>query len=126
MAYERGILEFGPWLQTSSFWLLVIVLGGSLLGLLFGYLVAAAQHGPTEGFYRTAKVVFSAFASDFPGFSLRRTLAIAYLAVQESLRKRVLMAVMGIFIVILLFAGWFLDPRADNPARLYLSFVLST
>jgi ABC-type transport system involved in multi-copper enzyme maturation permease subunit len=70
--------------------------------------------------------MFSAVGSDLPGFSLRRTLAIAWLAVQESLRKRVLMAVMALFIVILLFAGWFLDPSADNPGKLYLSFVLST
>ncbi len=126
MVYERGIIEIGPWLLHSSMWLLIIVLGGAFLGLLFGFLVSAAQHGPAEGFYRTAKVVFSAFASDLPSFSLRRTLAIAYLAIQESMRKRVLMTVMGVFIVILLFAGWFLDPRADNPARLYLSFVLST
>lgn len=126
MDYERGIPDFGKWLGESAWLLLVLSVGGTLVGLLFGFLVSAAQHGPTEGFYRVAKLVFSAVGSDFPGFSLRRTLAIAWLAIQESLRKRVLMAVMAVFILILLFAGWFLDPRADNPARLYLSFVLST
>jgi hypothetical protein len=126
MVYENGIPDFGKWLGESGLLLLLIAAGGVLLGLLFGFLVSAAQHGPTEGFYRVAKVVFSALAGDLPGFSLRRTLAIAYLAIQESLRKRVLMAVMATFIVILLFAGWFLDPRNENPGRLYLSFVLST
>src|SRR5687767_5556294 len=114
MVYEQGIPDFGAWLPQALFWLLVIVAGGIGGGLLFGFLVSAAQHGPTEGFVRTAKVLFSAFTIDLPGFSLRRTLAIAWLAVQESLRKRVLMSVVAVFVVILLFAGWFLDPRADN------------
>jgi len=126
MNYEKGIPDFSKWIGESAWLLLTLSVGGALVGLLFGFLVSAAQHGPTEGFYRVAKLVFSAFGSDFPGFSLRRTLAIAWLAIQESLRKRVLMAVMAVFIVILLFAGWFLDPRADDPGKLYLSFVLST
>jgi len=126
MVYEQGIPDFGLWLMTALFWLAVIVVSLTCLGLLFGFLVSAAQHGPTEGFYRTAKVLFSAFTVDFPSFSLRRTLAISYLAIQESLRKRVLMAVVALFVLLLLFAGWFLDPGSDNPARLYLSFVLSS
>lgn len=126
MDYEKGIPDFGKWIGESAWLLLVLSVGGALVGLLFGFLVSAAQHGPTEGFYRVAKLVFGAVGGDLPGFSLRRTLAIAWLAIQESLRKRVLMAVMAVFIVILLFAGWFLDPRADDPGKLYLSFVLST
>lgn len=126
MVYEEGIPIFSEWLASSLLLFLVLSVAGVLLGLLFGFLVSAAQHGPTEGFYRTTKVLFSALTVDLPGFSLRRTLAIAWLAIQESIRKRVLVAVFGVFVLILLFAGWFLDPRADNPARLYLSFVLST
>ena len=30
-----------------------------------------------------------------------------------------------IFVIALLFAGWFLDRESDHPARLYLSFVLT-
>ena len=126
MNYEKGIPDFGRWIGETSWVLLALSVGGVLVGLLFGFLVSAAQHGPTEGFYRVAKLVFSALGGDLPGFSLRRTLAIAWLAIQESLRRRVLMAVMAVFIVVLLFAGWFLDPRADDPGKLYLSFVLST
>lgn len=126
MVYEQGIPDFNLWLSQALFWLLVIVVSGVGMGLLFGFLVSAAQHGPTEGFVRTAKVLFSAFTLDLPGFSLRRTLAISWLAIQESLRKRVLMAVVAVFVLILLFAGWFLDPGADDPGKLYLSFVLST
>lgn len=126
MDYEKGIPDLAKWLGETWWLLLTLSVGGSLVGLLFGFLVSAAQHGPAEGFNRVAKLVFSVVGGDLPGFSLRRTLAIAWLAIQESLRKRVLMAVMAVFIVILLFAGWFLDPRADDPGKLYLSFVLST
>jgi hypothetical protein len=126
MVYEEGIPIFSEWLAASLLLFFVLGVTGLIVGLLFGFLVSAAQHGPVEGFYRTTKVLFSALTVDLPGFALRRTLAIAGLAVQESLRNRVLVAVFGVFVFILLFAGWFLDPGADDPARLYLSFVLNT
>ena len=31
----------------------------------------------------------------------------------------------GVFLLILLFAGWFLDANSNDPAPLYLSFVLT-
>ena len=34
-----------------------------------------------------------------------------------------MIAVFGVFLAILLFAGWFLDPASENPVRLYMSFV---
>ncbi len=34
-------------------------------------------------------------------------------------------SVFAVFILLLLFAGWFLDPGSEDPARLYLSFVLT-
>jgi hypothetical protein len=126
MDYEKGIPDFAQWFGETWWVAVALAVGGTLVGLMFGFLVSAAQHGPTEAFYRVAKQVFSAVGGDLPGFSLRRTFAIAWLVIQESLRKRVLMAVVGVFVVILLFAGWFLDPRADDPGKLYLSFVLST
>ena len=36
-----------------------------------------------------------------------------------------MVVVFGVFILILLFAGWFLDPGSPDPARLYLVFVLT-
>ena len=55
----------------------------------------------------------------------RRTLAVARLAIQEAIRNRVLVG-FGVFVVLLLFAGLFLDVGNSNPARVYLSFVLTT
>ena len=51
--------------------------------------------------------------------------ALSRLAVKESIRNRVIV-VFVVFVVILLFAGWFLDPASPNPARLYLEVVLTT
>ena len=51
-------------------------------------------------------------------------LALARLAIQESLRRRVL-AGLGVFVVILAFALWFLDTGTQDPVNLYLSFVLT-
>ena len=52
-------------------------------------------------------------------------MAMAGLAIRESLRRYVLV-VFAVFAVILLFAGWYLDVDSDNPGRLYISFVLRT
>lgn len=56
--------------------------------------------------------------------SWRRTGAITKLVVKESIRRRVV-TVGLIFMLLLMFAGWFLNPDSDDPAKLYLSFVLS-
>jgi hypothetical protein len=61
---------------------------------------------------------------DLVSISPRRVSALAWLAVQESLRRRVLVG-FGVFVLILLFAGWFLDTQSRDPATLYLSFVLT-
>ena len=61
---------------------------------------------------------------DLVRLSPRRIWALARLAIQESIRRRVVV-VFAVFIVILLFAGWYLDPESIDPARLYLDFVLT-
>jgi len=95
----------------------------SIVGFLVSYLIALARSGPGEGFFAVAKTIGDFVRVDLPGSSLRRIWAIARLAFKEALRRKVL-AVVGLFIVAIMFAGWYLDPEADQPARLYLSFVL--
>jgi ABC-type transport system involved in multi-copper enzyme maturation permease subunit len=102
--------------------LLTLVL--ALLGFLVGYLVSLARSGPSEGFYAVAKVIREFFRVDLPGTSWRRIVAIGRLAFKEALRRRVLVIV-AIFVVIIMFAGWFLDTESSNPARLYISFVVT-
>jgi ABC-type transport system involved in multi-copper enzyme maturation permease subunit len=68
--------------------------------------------------------VLSDAVVDMISISPRRVLALARLAIQESIRRRVVI-VFGVFILILLFAGWYLDRESIDPARLYLDFVLT-
>jgi len=103
-------------------WLLV--LGGvSVAVLMVGWLSVSIHHGPVAGI-RIVGRLLAAMVGDMSHISPRRVWALSWLAVRESIRRRV-MVVFAVFIVILLFAGWFLDPGSTNPTRLYLSFVLT-
>jgi hypothetical protein len=137
MALEHGIPDFWIWLfgdpgkmslfQPSTWGFLPGTIAIGLLLLLVApfcsFVVASFQYGPSEAFYYVARAMFSAVTEDLPRFSLRRTFAIARLAVQEAIRNRVLVG-FGVFVVLLMFAGLFLDVSNSNPARVYLSFVL--
>jgi hypothetical protein len=103
---------------------LLVATSAAVLGFVVCYLVSMAQYGPSEGFYNVTKVIYDLLARDIPGTSVRRVYALGRLAFQEAIRRKVL-AVLAVFIVGLLFAGWFLNPGADNVARLYISFVMT-
>lgn len=123
MTFEQIIPNFGDWV-FGAFILLIIRVSFVTLGLfLLGYLVAAARRGPVEGFYAVAKVAASG-VRDLSNWSLRRTIAMSMLAMQEAIRRRVLI-VFVVFIMLILMGGWYLDVQSDHPARLYLSFVLT-
>jgi hypothetical protein len=136
MVLEREILPFLVWLlprvdsdgvlQLGAL-LLVLLIAVALLGasLFIAYLRMIIVQGPGEGFYAVAKSVANAVTKDFPNTSWRRIGAMTKLAILESLRRRVLI-VFFVFALLLLFAGWFLDPASDHPARLYISFVLTS
>src|SRR6478752_3703915 len=138
MALERGIPNFLHWLlgdPASS--LLVPTTWGFLFGtvaiclLLFlivpfiCFVILSLQYGPSEAFYYVARSIFTAVTEDLPRFSPRRTYAVARLAVQEAIRNKILVG-FGIFLLLLLIAGMFLDVQNSNPARVYLSFVLTS
>lgn len=96
-----------------------------LLGLFVGYLSALFRHGPVEGFYSVAAFIRNAVIIDTMHTSFRRILAISRLAVHEAIRKRVIVS-FAVFVLLLLFGGWFLDNDSTHPAQLYLSFVLTS
>jgi hypothetical protein len=130
MVLEKEILPFYDWLfltlqgPGALLLFLVIVAGLTVASLFLAYLRCAILYGPQEGFYAVAKSLASAIGDDLPRLSLGRTWAIARLAVQEALRRWVLV-VFVVFALILFFAGWFLDRESDHPVRLYLSIVLT-
>ncbi|MDP6467229.1 MAG: ABC transporter permease [Pirellulaceae bacterium] len=124
MTLEQAIPNFSDWIGEALFYLPLFIVFFATAGFVIGYLVSAIRRGPVEGFYAVAQVIGSA-VFDLANTSVRRTLAMAMLAVQESIRRKVLIA-FAVFIVVLLFAGWYLDVKSDNPGRLYLSFVLTS
>ena len=77
-----------------------------------------------EGFYAVARTIRDLIRFDLPGTSPRRIYALARLAFKEAIRRKVLFVV-GLFLVVLLLAGWYLNPESDDPARLFISFVLT-
>ncbi len=123
MVLENALPPFDVWIGPALLFFGVAVAMLAVLALLAGYLVAAFRYGPLGGgdvVFRTLRTaVFDLFS-----MSPRRIAALAWLAIQESLRRRVLVG-FGVFVLILLFAGWFLDPQSTDPASLYLSFVLT-
>jgi len=130
MVLEQEILPYLQWLlygSDSSLGalprFLLVVVGIVALALVLSYLFSAARHGLLRG----GDIVFSAISTgikDLLHLSPRRVWALARLAIKESMRRRVVVALV-VFLVILLFASWFLKTDHQDPEKLYLSFVLT-
>lgn len=124
MVQETLILPFDEWLaQAASTWLIVL-LATAGIAAGFCWLVAAIGNGPLPAVLIVYRTTRSAVI-DFVCLSPRRTFALAWLAIKESIRRRVV-GVFALFVVLMLIGGWFLDPSSNNPAGLYIDAVLST
>jgi len=123
-SFSEWLLRPESFLESALLQGVVLVALAILVGLLIGYLVSAGRYGPGEGFYAVARAVRDLIRDDLPKTSARRIYALAWLAAKEAFRRRVLVVV-ALFMVGLLFAGWYLDRRSSDPARLYISFVLT-
>ncbi|EMI55584.1 ABC transporter permease [Rhodopirellula sallentina] len=114
----------GAFLESAALKGIVLAVLGIVLGLVVGYVISSSRYGSGEGFFAVARSVRDLFRFDLPGTRVRRILALARLAFKEAVRRKVLYVV-GLFVVLLLLAGWYLNPQSDDPARLYISFVLT-
>jgi hypothetical protein len=132
MVLEQQILPYFQWLLTGGDGdalgalprFLLVFLGLSLAGLVIGFAISASRYG----FMRGGDVTYHTIAGGLRELwdtTPRRVWAIARLAVKESWRRRVIVALV-VFLVVLLFASWFLHTNHRQPARLYLSFVIAT
>jgi hypothetical protein len=124
MVNENPLPPFSEWFAPSAVYWLLVLLGLGCAALLGSWLFAALRHGPGGGTAIVGRAVIQALCDGW-GISCRRIGALARLAVKESIRRWVV-AVFAVFLVVLLFAGWFLDPNSPNPARLYIGFMLTT
>lgn len=114
----------GEFLESAAMQGIVLFVLAIVFGLLVGYVISAARYGPSEGFFAVARAVRDFFRTDLPGTSFGRIGALGRLAFKEAIRRKILY-VIGLFLVGLLLAGWYLNPQSDDPARLYISFVLT-
>ena len=122
MVLEEEIPKFAEWIGPAFLWYLF---AGSLVAVVaaaVAWLTQSVLHGPLAAGDRVYRGVLTGLA-DLAGMSPRRIWALSRLAIQESLRRNVLVA-LALFLLILLFAGWFLDPKSVNPGKLYLGFIL--
>lgn len=122
MVLEQEIPRFATWIGPAF---LAFLLAAGLVTLFVGvaaWLVQAVAGGPLEAGDRVYRGVLTGLR-DLAGTSPRRVWALARLAIQESIRRNVLV-VLAVFAVVILFAGWFLDPTNVDPGRLYLGFIL--
>ena len=130
MVLEEQILPYLQWLlgdQESgpgallSFVFTACVL--AVLAIVLGYVISASRYGLVQGGDRVYHTISNGFRELF-STSLRRVWALALLAIKEARRRRVEVALV-VFLIILAFANWFLSADNQNPAKLYVSFVLN-
>jgi ABC-type transport system involved in multi-copper enzyme maturation permease subunit len=132
MVVEQQVIPYLQWLlyggEGDFFGALprfaLVFFGVALLALVVGYLIAAARRGILAGGDYTYHTLAGGI-SDLFATSPRRVWALARLAMKEAWRRRVIVG-LAVFLLILLFANWFLNPDTRDPARLYLSFVLTS
>lgn len=129
MVLEHEILPYLQWLlygEEGSLGALprffLIALAVALLGLLLGAVVSVARRGLLRGGDRIYGVIATGFREWF-SISPRRIWALTLLATKEAWRRRIVVSLV-LYLVILLFASWFLKTDNQEPAKLLLSFVL--
>ncbi len=119
----NDLVPFWTWLPTAFATWLAVAACVAVLAAAAAWITAALRHGPVRATKGAASMLRDAVV-DIACPSPRRVWALTRLAIQESIRRRVVV-VFAIFILFLLFAGWFLDPGSIDPARLYIGFVLT-
>ena len=111
------------WYQGAFYYWLAVVVCGSAAVFGTSWIFTAFRRGPVNALEVTGRSAGDCVL-DVARISPRRVGALAWLAVKESIRRKVVV-VFAVFVLLLLFAGWFLDPSSADPARLYLDFVLT-
>ncbi len=130
MVLETGIPNLWLWLvgtetETGAIvaWSLTM-LALFLSAFLLSWLVSIIFRGPSKG----TRVVFGRFwdaTRDLVRISPRRVISLTILCFREAIRRWAWVAFV-IYLILLAFAGFFLDPKTNEPAQLYMDFVMSS
>ena len=114
----------GPnWTDGALYTWLAVTAG--LTGVVYavGWLVSVLVGGPLAGTMQCGRALAD-IVLDLARISPRRVLALAWLAVRESLRRRVVV-VFVVFVVVILFAALFINKTSPHPSQLYIQVVLN-
>ena len=114
----------GPnWTDGALYTWLAVATG--LTGVVYAccWLVSVLVGGPLAGTRQCGRAVVD-IAIDIARMSPRRVFALAWLAVRESLRRRVVV-VFVVFVVLILFAALFIKKDSLHPGQLYIQVVLN-
>ncbi len=123
MPLEKEVPPFLEWLPAAGLTWILVAAALLLVSLAVGVLISIVRRGPRAGLGAVSGSLRAA-AVDFACLSPRRVTALAWLAVKEAIRRKVVVS-FAVFLVVLMLAGWFLNPGSEHPGRLYLSFVLT-
>ena len=124
MVIENTLQPFSQWIVPAFISWALIVAALICAVILLGLFVAVVRNGPTRGFMITILAILDGIV-DIVCMSPRRVWGLTWLSVKDAIRRRVIV-VFIFFLVLLLFAGWFLDPSSEHPLRLYLAFILTS
>jgi len=122
MILEQNIPDFVDWIAPAALAWLIAAAVLITAAFVIGAVIALIWYGPAKFWTPFAQGIIRGTENAF--LSPTRTWAIARLTIQESIRRRVLL-IFVFFLILILMAGWFLDPASEDPAKLYLSFVTS-
>ncbi len=111
------------WTDGALYTWLGVAIG--LTGVVYAvsWLVAILVGGPLAGTRQCGRAV-AEIAIDIARTSPRRVFALAWLAVRESLRRRVVV-IFVVFVVLILFAALFMKKTSPHPGQLYIQVVLN-
>ncbi|NBV45474.1 MAG: hypothetical protein EBR86_07490 [Planctomycetia bacterium] len=123
MVLEQEIPRFTAWIGPALSQYAFAASLVAVVAAMLSWLAQSASVGPLVAGDRVYRGVIGGVA-DLLRMSPRRIWALARLAIKESFRRNVLV-VLALFALIVLFAGWFLDPASVNPGKLYLGFILA-
>jgi hypothetical protein len=117
---ENPLPPFVEWLPGAlGSWVIVTAALATVLTL--GMLIfGTARRGPTLAARRFVDLAAAMFR-DWIDTSPRRIWGLASLAIRESVRNRIVVA-LAVFAGLLMFAGWFFTGH-DNPAKVYIDSI---
>ena len=124
LLHGAAMLLGAEWYRGSLYLWLALVAGLMLACLVMGSLAALLRGGLGYA-VRTVDDALASLVADLTQLSSRRTWALSGLAVKEAIRRSIVV-VFVVFLVVLLFAGWFIDPSNPDPAKLYMDLVLTS